>query len=239
MLELGPAVDDRLLLEEAVPLGTPAREGGQPPRCLVEAFQAEEVFGYPVELGSRLEPGPCRRAALHLPERMEGAPLHARCRPYGAPRLLKAAAAVAYHHVGRGDARHEGRPCLRALASGEVPAHDVVLRAGDEHDRLASEPDAVDMDDAVDLVAGRCDGPYSPEVLRRASKRAPCARHVGLARRREKPGEKALQAFRGSVHLVRCGRGARHALPSLRAFRRPAVTLHLAPAHRASFGSHA
>lgn len=233
-LELGPAVDDGLLAEERVPFGAPSRERGEPAGRVVRVLDLRQLLRDGVQLDSRLEVRPGRRAPLHLAERVERASLHPRLRPMVAPRLLEPAAAVADRHVGRRDPRHEGSPRGRALAPREVPAHDVVGGAGRRHHACAAEPYAVDVDDVVDLVARRRRRrPYPPVPLGLAPERAPASRHRRLGRRREEPAQERFRAFCRRIDSARGGRAAGHALPSFRAGGRGPVAFRFAPAHGA------
>ena len=96
---------------------------------------------------------------------MEGAPLHAGGRPEDSPRLLEPAGAVRRDHIKWCHARHEYRPDLRVFTSGQVPAYDVIFRAGYECHHVAANPCPVDEDNVVALVAGKKGGSY-PRTVR-------------------------------------------------------------------------
>ena len=150
-----PAVHDLALFQEPIVVGAPFGVFGQPLGCGVGRSDLEQAFGYRVQIDAGLGARPGRGASLDLLERVEGASLHLGFRPHGPPGPLEPAAAVGHDDVGRRHSRHEGRPRLRALAPGQMPADDVLLRARDQDDAAALEPDAVHVDDVVDLVAHR------------------------------------------------------------------------------------
>lgn len=99
---------------------------------------------------------------------MEGASLDTGARPLGAACLLDSASSVADKDIRRGDPLHEARPVLRVLGSCQVAPDHMVIRAGDEYHASSGEPDAVHVDDMVDLVADGQDRPYLPEPARAA-----------------------------------------------------------------------
>jgi hypothetical protein len=61
-----------------------------------------------------------------------------------------------------------------------MPTDYVVFCAGDKYHRTTTKPDAIDMYEVMDLIAGRRYRPNVPEPTRRTPK-SPCsARHIGL-----------------------------------------------------------
>lgn len=233
-----PAVHDLALFEEPLVVGAPFGVFGQPLGCGVGRSDLEESFGYRVQVDAGLGARSSRGVSLDLLERVEGASLHLGLRPHGPPGPLEPAAAVGHDDVGRRHARHEGRPCLRALAPGQVPADDVPLRARDQDDAAALEPDAVDMDDVVDLVAQRGGRPQGPELRGQAPESPRGHSHLGLGPLRQQPIQEEGQHARLAVVTLRGGRAARRAAPSLGARLRLAVAFRLAPARRALHGFH-
>lgn len=106
--EAAPPVVRGLLFQELVVAGAPLGEGGDPCGRVLRVPDLEGLLGKRVEADSCLGPWPRGRAALHLPGRVEGAPLHARGGPQLPSRLLEAAAPVGSHRLGRRHAGHEG-----------------------------------------------------------------------------------------------------------------------------------
>lgn len=117
MLELDPAVDDRLFLEEAIPARAPVGKGCKPCRRFVQVAYMQKILRDAVEIRPRLEFRFCRGLALDLLKRMEGAPLHAGCGPNCTACLLEAVASIGYHDIGGSDTRHEGCPRFSPGAS--------------------------------------------------------------------------------------------------------------------------
>ena len=157
---------------------------------------------------------------------MEDASLDARVRPYAPPRPLDAAPAVADEHVGGRDARHEARPVLGVLGLRQVASDDVVVGAGDEDDALPGEPDAVHVDDVVDLVAYGQDRPDSPEPARMLAERPRVGRQLRLGELSQQPRHEGPEPSRRRVVPDDLGAAAGLAPPSLRArFGKP-VLLH-------------
>lgn len=150
----------------------PPVEARHPFRRLLVARNAHEVLRDGVKVDPRLRLQPGGGASFDLAEGMEGAPLEARIRPCGAPGPLDAPASVAGKDIGRRYARHEACPVPGVLAPGKMAAYDMVVRAGNEHDAFPHQPDAVHVDDMVDLVANRDDGPEAPERCRLIAERA-------------------------------------------------------------------
>lgn len=148
-------------------------EARHPFRRLLVARNAHEVLRDGVEVDPCLRLRPGSGASFDLAEGMEGAPLKVRVRPHGTPGLLDATTSVADKDIGRRYACHETCPVLGVLALGEVAAYDTVVRAGDEHDAFSRQPDAIHVDDMVDLIANRDDGPKAPKRCRLI---AECAR---------------------------------------------------------------
>ena len=232
-----PAVHDLALFEEPLVVGAPFGVPGQPLGRGVGRPDLEQAFGHRVQVDAGLGARPGRGAPLDLLEGVEGASLHPGLRPHGPPCPLEPAA-VGHDDVGRRDASHEGRPRLRALAPGQVPADDVPLRARDQDDAAALEPDAVDVDDAVDLVAQRGGRPQGPELRGQAPEGSRGHSHLGLGPLRQEPIQEEGQHARLVAVTLRGGRAARRAAPSLGARLGLAVAFRLAPARRALHGSH-
>lgn len=233
-----PAVHDFALLEEPLVVGAPFGVFGQPLGCGVGRPDPEQAFGYRVQIDAGLGARSGRGTSLDLLERVERASLRLGFRPHCAPGPLESAAAVGHDDVGRRHARHEGRPCLRALAPGQVPADDVPLRARDQDDAAALEPDAVHMDDVVDLVAHRGGRPQGPELRGQAPESPRGHSHLGLGPLRQEPIQEEGQHARLAVVTLRGGRAARRAAPSLGTRLRLPVAFRLAPARRALHGLH-
>lgn len=124
--EAAPLVVCGLLFQKLVVVGAPRGEGGDPCGRVLRVLDPEKPFGKRVEVDSRLGPWPCGRIALHLLERMEGAPLHARGGPQLPSCLLKATATIGDHHLGGRYAGH-GWP-FRRLSSRFWP-HTTPARA--------------------------------------------------------------------------------------------------------------
>lgn len=96
---------------------------------------------------------------------MEQAALHAGTGPCVPEGLADAAAPVAYDDHRFGDAGHQAHPCGAGLAPGDVPADDVAADVGDEHDRLASQMDPVEVHHVMDLPVHRARRPQAPPKL--------------------------------------------------------------------------
>lgn len=181
------------LLQKPLVVRTPPVEARHPFCRLLAARNAHEVFRDGVKVDSRLRLRPGGGASFDLAEGMEGASLKARVRPHGAPCLLDAPASVADENVRRRDARHEARPILRVLAPGEMAAYDMVVRAGDEHDAFSRQPDAIHVDDMVDLVANGNDGPEAPKRRRLVAERARSHPELRLRELPQKPADEGLE----------------------------------------------
>lgn len=160
------------LLQKFLVIRTPPVEARHPLRRLLVARDVHEVFCDGVKLDPCLRLWSGSGASFDLAEGMEGAPLKARIRPHGTPGFLDASTSVAYKDIGRRYARHKACPVLGVLALGEMAAYDMVIRAGDEHDAFSRQPDAVHVDDMVDLIANRDDGPKAPKRYRLIAERA-------------------------------------------------------------------
>lgn len=111
----------------------------------------------------------------------------------GAPGLLDAAASVADEDAGRCDACHEACPVLGVLALGEMAAYYMVLRACDEDDAFSRQPNAVHVDDMVDLVANGDDRPEIPKGRRLVAKRARSHSQFRLRSLTQKPTDENLE----------------------------------------------
>ncbi len=233
VLVLGPAVHDGPLAQEALPPGAPARERCEPLRRPVGVGHRQQVPGYAVELGARLELRPRGRAALDLAERVEHAPLHARVGPPGAPRLLYPSHAIADEHVGRRDPPHEEAPVQGALRPGEMAADDVVVRPRDEQHRAPAEPDAVRVDDVVYLVAYGQHRPDGPESRGPRPERPGRHAHLRLGALPEQPVQEERQVLGCGVVGLRGGCAAGLAAPSRPPRTGTSVALRIAPARRA------
>lgn len=191
MLEAAPVVC--ALFQEPLVVRAPSLEARHPLRRLLVARNAHEVFRDGVKINSRLRLRPDGGASFDLAEGMEGASLEARARPCGASGLLDAAPSVADEDVGRRNARHEACPIPGVLALGEMAAYDVVVRAGDEHDAFSRQPDAVHVDDMMDLVADGDDGPEAPKRRRLVAERARGHPELRLRVLAEKPADEGLE----------------------------------------------
>ena len=234
------AVDHGPLLQKRVVIRAPAGEGGEPGGG-VGVLDLQQPLGDAVEVDAGLRPRARRRAALDLLERVEGASLHARRGPLRAPGPLDAAPAVGDDDVGRRDAGHERRPRRGALAAREVPPYDVsVAGQRDQHDAPAFDPDAVDVDDVVDLVACGADRPYLPESRGGGPERAGGQPHLALGPLRQKPAEEQRQLLGIGVALVAVDRRrpASRAAPAPPPCARRAVPLHSLAARRATHRLH-
>ncbi len=161
---------------------------------------------------------------------MEGATLDPRGGPHAPGGLGEPRAAVTHHHAGRSDAGQQGRPGTRVLASCHVPPEDMLVRAGYEHDDVASDPYPVNVDDIEDLVHEGRQGPYVPEPGGPPPEGPPATRQVGLSLTGEQPCQEPVQRLRGSIYPMdeRCP--ADEASPALPPCGRPATPLGLAPA---------
>ena len=227
------AFNQAFLLEEVGPELAPLHEALDPPVGLLERLHMQQLPGQRVELDARLQLGPRRRMPLDLAERVEHASLDPRPRPFGRDRRGEAAAAVGDHHVGRGDAREQRAPRGGRLGAREVPRQHVLVAAGYEHHAVARDPDAVDVDDAEDLVHHLRHRPYRPEEGGPPPEGSAAPRHIGLRPAREQPADKGRELpGRHVVGMLGAG-AARPAAPSLGARRGPPVPLHGPSAGRA------
>lgn len=227
---LPPAVHHRPLLEEVAPEGVPLHVALDPPLGLAEVLDAHELLRQAVELDARLQPRPGSRLPLDLAERVEQAPLHPRPRPFLRHRRREPGAAVGDDDGGRRDARQQRPPGPDALGAGEVPRQHVVVAAGDQHDDVAGEVDAVDVDDAVDLAVGLRHRPYPPELGGEPPEGSALPGHVQLASLPQQPAEERLELPGGGVVGVGRACAARLAPPSLSTRARLPVALHGLPA---------
>ena len=228
-----PAVHHGPLVEEVAPELAPLEEPLDPEVGLAQRADVHEVDGQAVELLAGLEVGPRGGVAPDLAERVVQAPLHPGLRPLLARGRREAGPAVGDHHVRRRDAGEQRLPRALGLPARHVPRQHVVVAAGDEHHQVAGDVDAVDVDDAVDLVDDLGHGPDLPEPAHPAPEGPPAAGHVALPLAREQPAEEGLELPGVGVVAVH-GRGAAgRAAPPLRARLGLAVTLHLGPARGA------
>lgn len=233
-----PAVHDRSLLQEVVPELAPLHQPLDPKLGLEERLDGEEVSGQGVELDSGLQLRTRRGVALDLAEGVEDASLHARGGPRLAPGLLEAASPVRHDDLGRGDLAHQRLPRPRVLASGHVPAHHVLVRAGDQDDEVPGEVYPVDVDDAMDLSVCLGHGPDRPEPLGPPPEGPSLAGHVDLPALGEEPREEGRELLCRGVDAMRARRPAGLAPPPLRPGARLAVSLHVGPARRTSLALH-
>lgn len=231
-------VDPRPLFEEVAPEAAPAQEPLHPQVRLPQGPYAEEILRQAVQLDSRQEPGPGRRAPFDLAERMVGAPLHPGGGPFGRRRGGKSGPAVGDHHLRRGDGAQQRPPRRRRLPAGEVPGQDVLLGARDEYAQAAVQVYAVHKDDAVDLVHDVGHGPDLPEALRSAPEGPPLAGHGALGILGKKPTDEGVEVREvGTVGMDRGG-AATPAAPPLRPRARAPVPLHRLAAGRADLIIH-
>lgn len=144
------------------------------PFCrLLVTRNVHEVFCDGVKVDSCLRLWSGSGAPFDLAEGMEGTSLKACVWPHDTSCLLDTSTSVADKNIRRCDTRHKACPILRVLALGKMAAYDIVIRAGDEHDASSRQPDAIHVDDMVDLIANRDDGPEAPKRCRLI---AECAR---------------------------------------------------------------
>lgn len=173
-------IDEALLGEKVVPELAPLQEPFHPPIGLLERLDMQELFRMLVELGARFEVRPGRRISFDLAERMEEASLDSGIRPASPSRFRKAGASIGDDHVGRSDAREEGLPCPRCLGAREIPRQDVLIRTCDEYYDVLCQIDAIDIDDAMDLVNHGRHGPYLPESLSASPEAPALPGHIDL-----------------------------------------------------------
>lgn len=233
-----PSVHDRSLLQEVVPELAPLHQPPGPEPGLEGRLDGEEVSGQGVELDAGLQLRTRRGVAPDLAEGVEGASLHARGGPRLAPGLLEAASPVRHDDLGRDDLVQQCLPRPRVLASGHVPAHHVLVRAGDQDDEVPGEVYPVDVDDAMDLPVRLGQGPDRPEPLGPPPEGPSLAGHVGLPAPGEEPREEGRELLRRGVDAMRARRPAGLAPPPLRPGARLAVSLHVGPARRTSLALH-
>ena len=228
-----PPVDERGVLEEVGPEAAPVEVALAPQLRLMRRLDMHEVECDLVQLPSRLELRPRRRAPLDLGERVEHASLHLGLGPGRAHGLGEAAAAVGDHDVGRRYRLHERRPRPRVLGFRHVPRDDALVAAADQHDQALRQPDPVDEQDAVDFPVGHGHGPDLPELRGHAPEGPAGARHLELGALRQQPRQELLKAG-GRVVVAHGGRrAARGAPPPLGPRRGPAVPLRRTAAVRA------
>ena len=203
------SVDERSVLQEARPEAAPVEIALAPQLRLVQRLDVREVEGDLVQLPSRLELRPRRRAPLDLGVRVEQASLHLGPGPGSAHGLGEAAAAVGDHDVGRRYRLHERRPRPRVLGLRHVPRDRPILAAADQHDQAFREPDPVDEEDPVELAVGHRHGPDLPELRGPAPEGPASAGHLELRVLRQKPRQELVEAGGGVVvaHGGRCAAG--------------------------------
>lgn len=233
-----PAVHDRPLLQEVVPELAPLHQPLDLEPGLEERLDGEEVSGQGVELDAGLQLRTRRCVALDLAEGVEGASLHARGGPRLASGLLEAASPVRHDDLGRGDLAYQRLPRPRVLASGHVPAHYVLVRAGDQDDEVPGEVYPVDVDDAVDLSVCLGHGLDCPEPLGLPPEGLFLTGHVDLPALGEEPHEEGRELLCRGVDAMRARRPADLTPPPLRPGARLAVSLHAVSARRTSFRLH-
>lgn len=214
------------LPQEVLVVGAPSVEACQPRGRLVAVLHAEQLFRYSVQLRSRLGLRTGRRAALDRIEGVEGAALQARRGPLRAHRLLYAAPSVAHQHVGCGYPPHEACPVFGVFASGQVASDHVAVGAGDEYRASPAYPDAVHVDDVMDLVAYGEDGPEPPEPRRLLPEGARGKGELALRELAQQPRDEQLERSRRGVVLAHRRASAPGAAPSLRPGFRGPVSLH-------------
>ena len=183
------------------------------------------LFRLQIQASGRLPP--------YLAKRVESASLNLRRRPLLRRCRGEPGAAVRDHHVRRRDAREQRPPSRGRLGAGEVPRQDVQLRACDENDQVAGDPDAVDEHHAMNLVDDLGHGPDPPEPRRLAPEGPALTRHIELGFLRQQPSDEGSEVPGGGVVGVGRARPARTAAPALRAGPRAPVSLHFASASRA------
>lgn len=154
------------LLQKLLVVRTPPVEARHPFRRLLVARNVHEVFCDGVKVGPCLRLWSSSGASFDLAEGMEGASLKARVRPYDTSCLLNASTSIADKNIRRGNTRHKACPILRVLALGKMATYDIVFRACDKHDAFSRQPDAIHVDNMVDLIANRNDGPEAPKRCR-------------------------------------------------------------------------
>lgn len=181
------------LLQKPLVVGAPSVEARHPLCRFLVARDAHKVLRNGIEVDTSLRLWPGGGASFDLAEGMEGASLDTSARPCGAPGLLDAAASVADEDVGRCDACHEACPVLGVLALGEMAAYHMVLRACDEDDAFSRQPNAVHVDDMVDLVANGDDRPEIPKGRRLVAKRARSHSQLRLRSLPQKPADENLE----------------------------------------------
>ena len=189
----GSPVHHRPLLQEVRPEAAPLHVPLHPPVGLAQVVKAHQLPRQPVELYSRLQPRAGRGMPLDLAERMEQAPLDPGLGPFRGDRGREPAAAVGHHDLGRRDPRQQRAPCAGRLGLGHVPRQHVRVAARYEHHELPGHVDAVDVDDAVDLVHDLGHGPDPPELLGPAPEGAAAARHGRLPALRQQPAQERLE----------------------------------------------
>lgn len=227
------SLDERSVLQEVRPEAAPVEIALAPQLRLVQRLDVREVEGDLIQLPSRLELRPRRRAPLDLGVSMEQASLHLGPGPGRAHGLGEAAAAVGDHDVGRRYRLHERRPRPRVLGLRHVPRDHPILAAADQHDQALREPDPVDEEDPVELAVGHRHGPDLPEPCGPAPEGPASAGHLELRVLRQKPRQELVEAGGGVVvaHGGRCAAGG--ASPSLRPRGGSAVPLRRTAAVRA------
>lgn len=227
---LPTAVDHGPVLQEVAPELVPLHVALHPPLGLAQVPYAHKLLRQPVELPPRLQLRPGRRAALDLAERVEQAPLDPGLRPLLGHCGREPAAAVGDHHLRGRDARQQRPPRPRRLLPRQAPRQHVLVAAGDQHHEAPREADAVDVDDAMDLVDHVGDRPDAPEPLGHPAEAAALAGHGELTVLREQPSKEALEVPGIGVVPVDGACAARLAVPPLRPGLCEAVPLHRLPA---------
>lgn len=114
----------------------------------------------------------------------------------------------------------------------------MLVAAGYEHHAVARDPDAVDVDDAEDLVRRLRHRPYRSEEGGPPPEGSAAPRHIGLRPAREQSADEGRELPGRHVVGMRGAGAARPAAPSLGARRGPPVPLHGPSAGRAFHITH-
>lgn len=154
------------LLEEVPVPVLPCVVGGQPRHHGVAVAHARELPGQPQQLSGCLVSGSDAEVGGYVEADVEQAALHPGSGPCVPEGLVDAAPTVAHDNGGFGDAGHQAHPSGAGLAPGHVPAQHMPVAVGDEHDRLPSQMDAVEVHHVVDLAVHRARRPQAPPPVR-------------------------------------------------------------------------